>query len=169
MVMADHVRDVRPLPDGLDALGLTCTWPWRASTGQPRYGPNHPGTSAFLRDARTLALPAAERLARSWQGNLGRFLYGKPGEDWFPGARETPRPELVSGRLAAVDASRIPLPEGFPLEERSAFFNGLRLTAYVLALGGSPDPRRDWLRPWKDAIDASPSFVDRARYGIQLG
>jgi hypothetical protein len=114
-------------------------------------------------------LPSAERLARSWHGNLGRFVYGKPGEDWFPGAQETPRPELVSGRLAAVDASRIAPPDGLEAEHRTAFHNGLRLTAYILALGASPDPRRDWLRPWKDAIDASPSFMDRARYGMPLG
>ena len=169
IVMGDHVRERRPVPDGLEALGQTCTWPWRASVGQPRYGPHHAGTAAFLHDARTLALPAAERLARSWQGNLGRFLYGVPGEDWFPGSRDHDKPELVSGRLAAVDASRIVMPEGLGLEHRSAFYNGLRLTAYVLALGGSPDPRRDWLRPWKDAIDASPSFLDRARYGMPLG
>jgi hypothetical protein len=111
----------------------------------------------------------AERLARSWRGNLGRFLYGMPGEDWFPGSRDHDKPELVSGRLAAVDASRIVMPAGLELEPRNAFYNGLRLTAYVLALGGSPDPRRDWLRPWKDAIDASPSFLDRARYGMPLG
>ena len=45
---------------------------------------------------------------------MGSYLYGRPGEDWFPGALDTPKPELVSARLAAVDASRIEPPSELP-------------------------------------------------------
>jgi hypothetical protein len=112
---------------------------------------------------------AALRLARSWERDMGRTLYGTPGEDWFPGAADHAKPDLVSARLAAVDASRIPSPAGLPPEDRRSFQAGLRLTAYVLALGGVDDARRDFLRPWKDSMDANPSFMDRARHGMPLG
>jgi curved DNA-binding protein CbpA len=169
LLLGDHLR-ARPLDRGrLDRLATTCAWPWEASVGQPRYGTHHAGTSAFLRDARAMSEASAERLARSWLRHMGRFVYGTPGEDWFPGSADSPKPELVSARLAAVDASRVRPPDGLRAEHRSAFHAGLRLTAYVLALGGVQDPRRDYLRPWKDAMDASPSFQDRARYGLPLG
>ena len=168
-LLGDELRR-RPIGASvLDRLADTSTWPWEASLGRPRYGIHHEGTSAFLRDARVLSATTAERLARSWEGHLGRFVYGRPGEDWFPGTRDHARPDLVSARLAAVDASRVPTPDGLRPEHRGAFYAGLRLTAYVLALGGVDDAKRDYLRPWKDAMDASPSFMDRARYGMPLG
>jgi hypothetical protein len=166
LLLGEHVRTlVRIDRVALDHLEYTCTWPWEASLGLPRYGQRDEGVSAFLRDARSMSTTAATRLARAWQHDMGRFLYGTPGEDWFPGAQDHPKPDLVSARLAAVDASRVRAPTALPVEWRLAFSNGLRLTAYVLALGGVADPRRDYLRPWKAATDASPTFLDRARYG----
>jgi hypothetical protein len=99
---------------------------------------------------------------------MGGYLFGRPGEDWFPGSLGDPRPELVSARLAAVDASRVEPPDELDLELRNGFRCGLRLTAYVLALGGVSEPGRDYLRPWRDAMDGSPSFIDRARWGMPL-
>jgi DnaJ domain len=170
MILGDHLRTGSKVASRtLDQLAATCTWPWEASVGQPRYGAHHSGTSAFLHDATTLSLTAAERLARSWEGHLGRFMYGRPGEDWFPDPRGYAKPDVVSARLAAVDASRVQPPTGLRPEHRNPFYAGLRLTAHMLALGAPHDPRRDYLRPWKDAMDASPSFWDRARYGMPLG
>ncbi len=100
---------------------------------------------------------------------MGGYLYGKPGEDWFPGALDHPGPALVSARLAAVDASRIEPPDELAYELRNGFRCGLRLTAYVLALGGVSEPGRDYLRPWQEALDPNPSFRDRARWGMPLG
>jgi hypothetical protein len=167
LLLGEELR--RRAPDGVEALGQTCTWPWEASVGQPRYGPRHEGVSAFLRDARAMAPRSAERLARAWQRDMGRFLYGTPGEDWFPGTRDHPKPDLVSARLAAVDVSRIEPPAGLPPELRGSFHNGLRLTGHVLALGGVQEPGRDYLRPWKEAMDASPTLFERARYGMPGG
>ena len=65
-------------------------------------------------------------------------------------------PELVSARLAAVDASRVEPPDELAFELRNGFRCGLRLTAYVLALGGVSEPGRDYLRPWRDALDGKP-------------
>ncbi|CAN5770974.1 hypothetical protein BH23CHL8_BH23CHL8_08260 [soil metagenome] len=169
LLLGDHLRGRSTAASGLDRLAYTCTWPWEASVGQPRYGSQHAGTSAFLRDAKALSLTSAERLARSWERHMGRFVYGTPGEDWFPGADDHAKPDLVSARSAAVDASRVQPPAGLDAADRNAFYAGLRLTAYVLALGGLHDPRRDYLRPWKEAMDATPSFFDRARYGMPLG
>ena len=42
-------------------------------------------------------------------------------------------------------------------------------TAHVLAIGGVSQPGRDYLRPWRDAFDAEPSFMDRARWGLPRG
>ena len=53
-------------------------------------------------------------------------------------------------------------------EDRNAFHNGLRLTVYVLALGGVQGGRHDWLKPWTEAMDASPSAWHRERYGMPL-
>ena len=100
---------------------------------------------------------------------MGNYLFGRPGEDWFPGALDRPRPDLVSARLAAVDASRIEPPEDLPFALRNGFRCGLRLTAYVLALDSASETDRDYLRPWRDAMDANPSFADRARWGLPLG
>ena len=120
-------------------------------------------------DARTLSFNAAMRLAKAWQRDMGGYLFGRPGEDWFPGGDDHVRPDLVSARLAAVDASRIDPPEGMPLDDRNAFRCGLRLTAYVIALGGASEPGRDYLRPWQEALDPNPSFADRARWGMPQG
>jgi hypothetical protein len=100
---------------------------------------------------------------------MGRYLYGRPGEDWFPGSLDHPKTRLVSARLAAVDASRIEPPDGLPFEHHNGFRYGLRLTAHVLALGGAEHPGRDYLRPWREALDVNPSFRDRARWGMPAG
>jgi hypothetical protein len=153
----------------IDLTAARCTWPWEASIGHARYGPYQREVAAFLEDAARLSAPAAERLARSWEGHMGSYLYGRPGEDWFPGALDTPKPELVSARLAAVDASRIEPPPELPFELHHGFHCGLRLTAHVLGLGGISEPGRDLLRPWRDAMDPNPSFWDRAHWGMPLG
>ena len=100
---------------------------------------------------------------------MGGFLYGRPGEDWFPGLDEPVRPDLVSARLAAVDASRVEPPEGMDYEQRNGFRCGLRLSAYMFAVGGVSPAGRDYLRPWKEALDPNPSFADRARWGMPKG
>ena len=76
------------------------------------------------------------------------------------------RPDLVSARLAAVDASRIDPPDDMPYEQRNGFRCGLRLSAYMLAVGGVTPDGRDYLRPWTEALDPNPSFHDRARWGM---
>jgi hypothetical protein len=160
-----HARDER----SVEALASRSTWPWTASLGQPRYGPHERAVEAFLEEARTLPLVIAQRLARAWERDMGSFVYGRPGEDWFPGTLTSPKPELVSARLAAVDASRIEPPIGMDWEQHNGFRCGLRLTAFVLGLGGVDEPGRDYLRPWRTAFDAEPSFVDRARWGLPRG
>ena len=154
---------------GAAVLASRCTWPWEASVGRVRYGPFQREVAAFLDDASILSLAAAERLARSWQRHMGGYLYGRPGEDWFPGAQDHPKAELVSARLAAVDASRIEPPDGLQYEHHNAFRCGLRLTAHMLALGGVDRAGRDFLRPWREAQDPSPSFWDRAHWGMPTG
>jgi hypothetical protein len=153
----------------VDALAARCTWPWEASIGQARYGPYDGTVRAFFDEARDLSLTVAERLARAWERDMGAFVYGRPGEDWFPGSLDIPKPELVSARLAAVDASRIEPPVGLDWEHHNGFRFGLRLTAHVLAIGGVSQPGRDYLRPWRDAFDSEPSFMDRARWGLPRG
>jgi hypothetical protein len=123
----------------------------------------------FLADARALSLTEAERLSRSWHRHLGNYLYGRPGEDWFPGSLDHAGPELVSARLAAVDASRIEPPEALYYGHHNGFRFGLRLTAYVLALGGPDRSGREYLRPWREALDPNPSFQERARWGMPIG
>jgi hypothetical protein len=139
-----------------------------ASVGHARYGLSQREVVTFLDDPRILPIRPAIRLAKAWQRDMGGYLFGRPGEDWFPGSLGDPRPELVSARLAAVDASRIEPPDELDYELRNGFRCGLRLTAYVLALGGVSEPGRDYLRPWRDAMDDSPSFIDRARWGMPL-
>ena len=78
------------------------------------------------------------------------------------------RPTVLERSLAAVDASRVEPPDDMPYEQRNGFRCGLRLTAYVLALGGASKDGRDYLRPWMEALDPNPSFADRAR-GMPTG
>ena len=169
LLLADIIQQKTRDPDAIEALATRCTWPWQASIGQDRYSTNQSEVLAFLDEARGLSLNAAERLSRAWQRHMGGYLYGRPGEDWFPDSSDRAGPELVSARLAAVDASRIEPPEGLAYQLGNGFRCGLRLTAHVVALGGAEHPGRDYLRPWQEALDASPSFMDRARYGMPLG
>jgi curved DNA-binding protein CbpA len=161
----------RLVADGgaVEAMAARSSWPWTASVGETRYGRYEEQTRAFLDDARGLSAVAAERLSRSWHRSMDGYLYGKPGEDWFPGVQDRPKVDLVSARLAAVDASRIFPPEGLPGEHHNGFHYGLRLTAHVVALGGVEEAGRDYLRPWRDALDETPSFADRARWGLPTG
>jgi hypothetical protein len=169
LLLGDAIRQRTRDADAIEVLASRCTWPWEASVGHVRYGTYQREVLAFLDDARRLSVTAAERLARAWHRDMGRYLYGRPGEDWFPGAFDAPKPQLVSARVAAVDASRIEPPDGLGYEHHNGFRYGLRLTAHVLALGGVERPGRDYLRPWRDALDVSPSFVDRARWGMPIG
>ncbi len=169
MLLSNAISQRTRDPDRLAALMTRCTTPWASSVGQSRYGSNQREVDAFLDEARGLSVTSAERLARSWQRHMGDYLYGRPGEDWFPGAFDHPDPKLVSARLAAVDASRIEPPDELPYGHRNGFRCGLRLTAHVLALGEPASQGRDYLRPWRDALDANPSFEDRARWGMPLG
>ena len=169
LLMGDVIRQRTRDDDAIAALARRCTAPWEASVGHDRYGSRQQDVIAVLDDARVMSPTSAERLARAWHHDMGGFLYGRPGEDWFPGSLDHPRPDLVSARLAAVDASRIEPPEGLPYEHHNEFRCGLRLTAYVLALGGASEPGRDYLRPWRDALDPNPSFRDRAGRGMPLG
>jgi len=168
LLLGDAISQKMRQPAAVEALELRCTAPWRASVGRARYAAQQQEVVAFMDDARRLTLNSAVRLARAWQRDMGGYLFGRPGEDWFPGSLEHPRPELVSARLAAVDASRIEPPNELATELRNDFRCGLRLTAYVLAMGGVSEPGRDYLRPWRDAMDGSPSFHDRARWGMPL-
>lgn len=164
-VIRQRTRDERTI-----ALVVSrCTWPWEASIGRSRYGTCEREVLAFLEDAQALSLTEAERLARSWHRHMGSYVYGRPGEDWFPGSLDHAWPELVSARLAAVDASRIEPPEGLPWRHHNGFRFGLRLTAHVLALGAPGQPGRDYLRPWREALDPNPSFQERARWGMPIG
>ncbi len=168
LLLCDAISQKLPDPLAIRALEMRCTAPWMASIGHPRYGLYQQEVVTFLDDARILPLRSAIRLAKAWQRDMGGYLFGRPGEDWFPGSLGDPRPELVSARLAAVDASRVEPPDELDHELRNGFRCGLRLTAYVLALGGANEPGRDYLRPWRDAMDRSPSFIDRARWGMPL-
>ncbi|MGD8486977.1 MAG: DnaJ domain-containing protein [Chloroflexota bacterium] len=163
--IAQRTRD----PLSMAALETRCTAPWAASVGHDRLGSHQDDVIACLDDARRLTLPQAERLSKAWERDMGGFLYGRPGEDWFPGSLDHVRPDLVSARLAAVDASRIEPPDAMPYDQRNGFRCGLRLTAYVLALGGVSEAGRDYLRPWKEALNPNPSFADRARWGMPQG
>jgi hypothetical protein len=168
LLLGDAISQKTRDPAAIRAIETRCTTPWAASVGQARYAAQQEEVSAFLDDARRLPLKSAMRLAKAWQRDMGGYLFGRPGEDWFPKSLETPRPELVSARLAAVDASRVEPPDELAFELRNGFRCGLRLTAYVLALGGVSEPGRDYLRPWRDAMDGSPPFLDRARWGLPL-
>ena len=169
LLLGDVIRQRTRDADTIAALAARCTRSWAASIGHARYSAYQHDVVTFLDDARTLPLSSAERLARSWDRHMGRFLFGRPGEDWFPGSLDHPDPQLVSARLAAVDASRIEPPSGLAYEHHNAFRCGLRLTAHVLALGDAGESGRDYLRPWREALDASPSFRDRAGWGMPLG
>jgi hypothetical protein len=169
ILLGDVIRQRTRDADTIEALASRSTLPWESSVGHARYGPAQAEVTALLDEARVLPLTAAERLARSWDGHMGGYLYGRPGEDWFPGTLARDGARVVSARLAAVDASRIEPPEGLPYPRHNAFRCGLRLTAHVLALGDAAPADRDLLRPWRDALDTSPSFMDRARWGMPLG
>ena len=169
LLMGDAISQKTRDPVAIRALAARCTASWDASVGHTRYAGHQQEVVAFLDDARKLSVSSAVRLAKAWQRDMGGYLFGRPGEDWFPSSLQHPRPELVSARLAAVDASRVEPPDGLAYELRNGFRCGLRLTAYVLAVGGASEPGRDYLRPWRDAIDSSPSFLDRARWGMPLG
>lgn len=169
LLLGDAIRQKTRDNNAISALASRCRAPWEASVGYARFGQRQQEVIACLDDARTLSLNGADRLSKAWQRDMGGYLYGTPGEDWFPGSLDHVRPDLVSARLAAVDASRIEPPEGLPYELRNGFRCGLRLTAYVLALGGAAEPGRDYLRPWREALNTSPSFADRARWGMPLG
>ena len=169
LLMGDAISQKTRDPVAIRALAARCTASWDASVGHTRYAGHEQEVVTFLDDARKLSVSSAVRLAKAWQRDMGGYLFGRPGEDWFPSSLEHPRPELVSARLAAVDASRVEPPDGLAYELRNGFRCGLRLTAYVLAVGGASEPGRDYLRPWRDAIDSSPSFLDRARWGMPLG
>ncbi|MFV2064978.1 MAG: J domain-containing protein [Chloroflexota bacterium] len=169
LLLGEFIRQVTADERASAEVATRCTAPWKASVGEVRYGSAQREVLAFLDDARKLSVNAAERLARAWHRHMGSFLYGSPGEDWFPGALDHPKPQLVSARLAAVDASRIEPPDGLLVEHHNGYRYGLRLTAHVLGLGGAEEPGRAYLRPWRDALDTSPSFGDRARWGMPLG
>lgn len=169
ILLADLIRAAIQRPAAIEMLTTRCVSPWNASVGHPRYGTYQGAVLAFLDEARDLTVTAAERLSRSWHRHMGQYLYGRPGEDWFPGTLDHPDPELVSARLAAVDASRIEPPRALDYQHHSGFRYGLRLTAHVLALGGTARPGRDYLRPWREAMDRHPSFEDRARWGMPPG
>jgi curved DNA-binding protein CbpA len=169
LLLGDAISQKTRDPAAIAALADRCTASWDASVGHGRYAGREQEVVACLDEARTLPLNAAVRLSKAWQRDMGGYLYGRPGEDWFPGSLEHPRPDLVSARLAAVDASRIEPPDDLPYPLRNGFRCGVRLTAYVFALGGADEPGRDYLRPWRDAMNTSPSFEDRARWGMPLG
>lgn len=161
MMLGDVIRKRSTDASAVDRFAARCVSPWEASVGHPRYGTYQRAVLAFLEDARGLDVAAAERLSRSWQRHMGTLLYGRPGEDWFPGALDHPDPALVSARLAAVDASRIEPPDGLPYQLNNGFRYGLRLTAHVLALGDASTPGRDYLRPWRDALYTNPWMKGR--------
>lgn len=165
MMLGDVIRKRSIDASDADRLAARCMSPWEASVGHPRYGTYQREVLAFLDEAKGLAIDAAERLSGSWQRHMGTYLYGRPGEDWFPGALDHPDPLLVSARLAAVDASRIEPPEGLPYQLSNGFRYGLRLTAHVLALGGASTPGRDYLRPWRDALYTNPWVKGRKARG----
>jgi hypothetical protein len=124
-VIAQRTRDA----DAVAELASRCTLPWEASIGHVRYGSSQREVVAFLEEARGLSVNAAERLSKAWHRDMDRFLYGRPGEDWFPGSHAHPKPELVSARLAAVDASRIEPPDGLHYRHNNGYRYGLRLAA----------------------------------------
>jgi hypothetical protein len=156
-------------PLAVAALEKRCTAPWAASVGHPRFGAHQDQVIACLDEARRMTLTQAVRLSRAWERDMGGLLFGRPGEDWFPRLDEDVRPDLVSARLAAVDASRVDPPDEMPVDQRHGFRCGLRLSAYMLALGGVSEGGRDYLRPWTEALDPNPSFRDRARWGMPKG
>ena len=160
--IAQKTRD----PLAIAALEKRCSAAWFSSIGHPRFGEHQDLVINCLDDARRMTLNQATRLSRAWERDLGGFLFGRPGEDWFPGMDEDVRPDLVSARLAAVDASRVEPPDDMPYSQRNGFRCGLRISAYVLALGGWQVDGRDYLRPWTEAMNPDPSFVDRTRWGM---
>ncbi len=168
LLLGDAIRQKTRDPAAATALATRCAAPWDASVGHARYAGRQAEVVECLDAARTMSLNSATRLSKAWERDMGNYLFGRPGEDWFPGALDRPRPDLVGARLAAVDASRVEPPDDLPYPLRNGFRCGLRLTAYVLALDSASETGRDYLRPWRDAMDGSPSFIDRARWGLPL-
>jgi hypothetical protein len=165
--------DVHGVP-AVDALAARCTQPWTGSVGQPRYGPLQRDVLAFFGVAQAMPTDAARRLARSWRHHLGRDGRGHPSEHigpgvWLPSPPNYPEVLKISGYLAAVDASRIPPPADLEERYRAGFHFGLRLTANVLALGLASDPRRDLLRPWRDAIEPDAALLAQLRLDSRAG
>lgn len=160
--------------DAVESLAARCIGPWEGSVGQPRYGPRQQEVVAFLGVARTLPVNAAERLARSWRQRMGRDGRGHPSEHigpgvWLPAPPNYPEVLKISGYLAAVDASRIEPPAGLDERHDAGFRFGLRLTAHVLASGLASDRSRDYLRPWRDAVDPDPSLWSQLRWRMPAG
>ena len=168
LLLCDAISQKLRDPLAIRALEMRCTAPWVASVGHARYGLYQREVVTFLDDARVLPLRSAIRLAKAWQRDMGGYLFGRPGEDWFPGSLGDPRPG--AGERAPGGGRCLPrrAADELDYELRNGFRCGLRLTAYVLALGGVSEPGRDYLRPWRDAMDGSPSFIDRARWGMPL-
>jgi hypothetical protein len=158
----------------IDALAVRCVEPWRSSVGQLRYGPRQPDVLTFFGLAQALPAGAAERLARSWRHHMGRDGRGHRSEHlgpgvWLPAPSNYPEVLKVSGYLAAVDASRIAPPDGLAERHHAGFRFGLRLTAHVLALGLGSDPARDYLRPWRDAVDPEASLWSQLGWRFSAG
>ncbi len=158
----------------VESLAARCVGPWEGSVGQPRYGPRQQDVLSFFGVARALPVGAAERLARSWRRHMGRDGRGHPSEHigpgaWLPAPPDYPDVLKVSGYVAAVDASRIDPPEGLDEEHHAGFCFGLRLTAHVLSLGLVSDPSRDYLRPWRDAVELEPSLWSQLRLSMPTG
>jgi curved DNA-binding protein CbpA len=158
----------------VDSLARRCVEPWWNSVGQMRYGPRQPDVLTFFGRAQALPAGAAERLARSWRHHMGRDGRGHPSEHlgpgvWLPSPSNYPEVLKVSGYLAAVDASRIAPPDGLAERHHATFRFGLRLTAHVLALGLGSDPARDYMRPWRDAVDPEASLWSQLGWRLSAG
>jgi hypothetical protein len=151
-----------------DSFATRCIGPWQASVRQLRYGPGDAAVRGLLRAASTLPVDAAERLARSWQRHLARDGQGRPSDHagpgvWLPAPPNVPEVLRVSGYLAAVDASRIEPPAGLGTSLHGGFRYGLRLAAYVMAVGPSSSPTLEYMRPWSDAVGVERSAWGRLR------
>jgi len=161
----------------IDSFAARCIGPWEGSVRQARYGPHDQRVKAFFETASTLSVDSAERLARSWRRHMGRdgldghadhADHSGPGV-WLPAPPNYPEILRISGYLAAIDASRIEPPAGLGSEHHGDFRYGLRLTAYVLALGLVNSSARDYLRPWRDAIDTDRTAWSRLRSRVLAG
>lgn len=158
----------------IDAFAARCRGPWEASVRQARYGPHERRVNAFFKAAKALSVDSAERLARSWRRHLGRDGLGDPSDHigpgvWLPAPPDYPEILKVSGYLAAVDASRIEPPAGLDGQHHDGYRYGLRLTAHVLALGLVSTSTRDYMQPWRDAVEPDRSLWGRLRWRLPTG